>query len=134
MIGRDCFLRKYFISNVCSSCGTDVYEVLQHEVETSKEKILEWKAHILRSVHQDSAKTDRLKQLKPHQAVVIMDWAMKFLPARFRETQTEWYGKKGRSWHISVVITKEDEDFEVKEFCPIGLYYPTEVIMLQIII
>jgi len=37
-----------------------------------------------------------------------MDWAMKYLPSTFRETQRDWFGKKGKSWHVSVAITKEE--------------------------
>ena len=48
---------------------------------------------------------------------------MKFLPASFRETQRDWFGKKGKSWHVTVAVTKSDsEDIEVNidvktEFC-----------------
>ena len=39
---------------------------------------------------------------------------MKFLPASFRETQRDWFGKKGKSWHVTVAVTKSDsEDIEV---------------------
>ena len=39
---------------------------------------------------------------------------MKFLPASFRETQRDWCGKKGKSWHVTVAVTKsEDEEIEV---------------------
>ena len=34
------------------------------------------------------------------------DWAMKFLPQKFRETQAGWFAKRGISWHISVVVRK----------------------------
>ena len=32
--------------------------------------------------------------MTPEQALIIMDWAMKFLPLKYRETQEEWFGKK----------------------------------------
>lgn len=52
--------------------------------------------------------------MKSTQALIIMDWAMKFLPVCFRESQSEWFGKKGRPWHVSAAITKNTEDeFEV---------------------
>jgi len=35
-----------------------------------------------------------------------MDGAMKFLQIRYREKQSDWYGKRGLNWHISRVITK----------------------------
>ena len=30
-----------------------------------------------------------------------MDWAMKFLQLRYREKQSDWYGNRGLSWHVS---------------------------------
>ena len=47
-----------------------------------------------------------------------MDGAMKFIPTSFRETQRDWFGKKGKSWHLSVAITKaEDGTIEVEIIC-----------------
>ena len=63
-----------------------------------------------RTAHQEAAKTNILDEMKPTQVLVIMDWAMKYLPVRFRETQAEWYGKKGRPWHVSAAITKIDKN------------------------
>lgn len=31
---------------------------------------------------------------------------MKFLPRKFRESQSDWFGKRGIPWHISVAIRK----------------------------
>lgn len=33
---------------------------------------------------------------------------MKFLPQRYRESQTDWFGKRGISWHISVVYRRRE--------------------------
>ena len=33
-----------------------------------------------------------------------MDWAMKFLQIRYREKRSEWFGKRGLSWHISSFV------------------------------
>ena len=35
-----------------------------------------------------------------------MDWAMKFLPLRYRERMSEFFGKRGKSWHVSAMITR----------------------------
>ena len=32
------------------------------------------------------------------------NWAMKLLPMKFRETQLQWFAKRGMSWHFSAVI------------------------------
>ena len=37
-------------------------------------------------------------------ALLVMDWAMKFNQLRYREKQSDWYGKSGLSSHISTVI------------------------------
>jgi hypothetical protein len=31
---------------------------------------------------------------------------MKFIPRKYRESQADWFGKRGLSWHISVVMKK----------------------------
>ena len=38
---------------------------------------------------------------------------MKFLPRKFRESQTDWFGKRGISWHITVA-TRHNKDGENK--------------------
>ena len=45
-----------------------------------------------------------------------MDWAMKFLPIGYRETQRDWFEKKGRSWHVSVAVKKGDDGEMELEF------------------
>ena len=68
-----------------------------------------WKAHILRAAHQDTAKSAVIENLANNQVLIIMDWAMKFLPIGYRETQRDWFGKKGNSWHVSVAVKKGDD-------------------------
>ena len=86
----------------------------QHDLEAVIPKLEEWKSHIIRSVHQDAAKTDTVDSLLQTEVLLIMDWAMKFLPTSYRETQRDWFGKKGKPWHITVAITKANsEEIEV---------------------
>ena len=40
-----------------------------------------------------------------------MDWERKFLRLKYREKQSDWFDKRGLSWHISTVITR-DPNFE----------------------
>ena len=72
-------------------------------VESSKLAIDSWQRHILRCVNQDKARIDVLELLDDETILVINDWAMKFIPQKYRESQADWYGKRGISWHISVV-------------------------------
>ncbi|KAL9975846.1 hypothetical protein ACROYT_G013055 [Oculina patagonica] len=81
-------------------------EDLLYDFDRAKSDILLWKAHIVRSINQEEAKQDLLKTADATSAIVIMDCAMKFLQLKYREKQSEWFGKRGLSWHISTVITK----------------------------
>lgn len=89
---------------------------MKYDAEKATERILEWKAHIVRAINQEKAKIDILNNLTAEQVLVVIDWAMKWLPRSYRETQMEWFGKKGISWHVSACITKaekEEAEFQV---------------------
>ncbi|CAB3980177.1 Hypothetical predicted protein [Paramuricea clavata] len=76
-----------------------------------------WKGHQLRSVQQDQARLDVINLLKDEKTVYIVnDWAMKFLPHQYRESQSDWFGKNGISWHISVVFRKSNGQLESQSF------------------
>ena len=71
---------------------------------------------MLGAINQERGKSEILDSLEKHQCLIVMDWAMKWLPKRFRETQSEWFGKKGISWHVSACITHTENtgmEFEV---------------------
>ena len=90
---------------------------LRFLLDDSKDKIGQWKVHILRSVNQEEGKKEVLNKLEPTEALLVEDWAMKFLPLHFREKSTEFYGKRGINWHITVVIRKTPESsLSVKVF------------------
>ena len=92
----------------------DHQEDILYDFVKANQSILDWKAHILRSCNQEKAKQDRLQNLTPSEAIVVMDWAMKFQQMKFREKQSEWFGKRGLSWHISSVIFKDENSKEVE--------------------
>ena len=82
---------------------------MKFQFEQAKQKIHAWKSHILRSINQDQARLDVLQNLGPESALLVLDWAMKFLPRKFREAQSDWFGKRGISWHIAVAMRKNEE-------------------------
>ena len=43
-----------------------------------------------------------------------MNWAMKFLQMKYREKQSDWFAKRGISWHVSTVIFKQDASSDVE--------------------
>ena len=74
--------------------------------QTAQRAIHTWKCHQLRTVQQDKARLDVLDFLDDDTVLIVNDWAMKFLPQMYRESQTDWFGKRGISWHISVVYRR----------------------------
>lgn len=88
--------------------------ILLHELSNSKGKIEIWKSHIIRTVNQDCCRTEMITALKPNQMIIIMDWAMKFLPLLYRQKQSDWFGQKGLNWHVCVCIFRQDSDVKVR--------------------
>ena len=39
--------------------------------------------------------------------LITQDFAMKFLPTQYRETQADFFGKRGISWHLTVCQSKQ---------------------------
>ena len=76
--------------------------------------------HLLRSVAQEEAKQDALSKLDGETCLIIIDWA-KYLPQHYREQMSEFFGKRGRSWHVGAVITKKDLDDKYEVECFIHL-------------
>ncbi|KAL9960337.1 hypothetical protein ACROYT_G033784 [Oculina patagonica] len=105
-------------SPVISLYGEDQKEDLLYDAKQAQDMVLQWKAHILRAENQDQAKQDALRSLPNDSILVLMDWAMKFNQMKYREKRSEWYGKRGMSWHVSCVISKpaEGQDQEIVSY------------------
>lgn len=84
--------------------------------QTAKQAIQNWKGHQLRSVRQDQSRLDALERLDESTILVVNDWAMKFLPQLYRQSQQDWLGKRGISWHISVVFRKSQGKLQSQGF------------------
>ena len=84
----------------------DVKEKMKFVLTQAKKNIEAWKAHIIRSINQDAAHLDILNALDDTSVLIVLDWAMKFIPRKYRESQADWFGKQGISWHVSVAIRK----------------------------
>ncbi|KXJ11458.1 hypothetical protein AC249_AIPGENE89 [Exaiptasia diaphana] len=119
----------------CSSCEelkatlTEIQESIENTQLTEEEHdnlifqhrqavqaIHAWKAHQLRTTQQDNAQSDVLDELDDSSVLITLDWAMKFLPQKYRETQADWFAKRGISWHISVVTRKIKDELSHQAF------------------
>ena len=107
-------IERYLLSEVC--LPEEELGDLLYTFEQSEEAISLWKAHQLRSVRQDQARTYCLNLLDESTVLITQDWAMKFLPTKYRELQSDWFGKRGLSWHVSVVARKVDRKLQSQAF------------------
>ena len=64
-------------------------------------------AHILKGAQQEKAKTLAINQLSRTKGFWLSDWAQRILPIRYREGQKEYFGKKGMSLHIDVLLQQQ---------------------------
>jgi len=103
-------------------------------VGKATQAISEWKAHQLRSVHQDLCRLDILQSLNSSSVLIVQDFAMKFMPSRYREAQSDFFGKRGISWHVSVCHRKVDQRLEAQTFIHIletGLQDSETVVLIM---
>lgn len=91
-------------------CSEEERDDMEYDISQSKKNIQAWKAHLLRAVNQDVARHQFLETLDKESVLLVMDWAMKFLPRKFRESQSDWFGKRGIPWHLAVATRKNDND------------------------
>ena len=85
---------------------------MKYIIQTAKEDIMAWKAHQLRLINQEEAKTNVINQLDDRSVVMVQDWAIKWVPMKYRESQTDWFGKRGLPWHVTVIIRSKDGTME----------------------
>ena len=84
--------------------------------ELANQAIQAWKGHQLRSVRQDQSRLDIRKQLNLKTVLIVNDWATKFLPQSYRESQPDWFGKREISWHIAVVFRRVSGKLQSQAF------------------
>ncbi|CAC5378167.1 unnamed protein product [Mytilus coruscus] len=86
-------------------------EAVMYTVEESILAVKKWKAHIIRSRNQEEARSSIVEDMTHTDVVITSDWAMKFLPRKYREGQVDWFAKRGINWHISVSLLKNQSSF-----------------------
>lgn len=90
---------------------------LLHDFKEGKAHILKWKSHIMRSINQEFGKQILLSdELDSSSTLLVMDWAMKLNQMKYREKQSEWFAKRGMSWHISSAISTNGKEILVTSY------------------
>jgi hypothetical protein len=95
-----------------------VIDNMKFDITAARKNIFKYKQHIVRAKNQDKSRTNVLNALEPEKEVLLhMDFAMKFIPTKFRESQSEWFAKRGISWHIIVAFQQNvEKKFETVTF------------------
>ena len=92
-------------------------EELKFNSEQARRNINAWKAHLLRAVNQDEARINVIERLDENSVFLVQDWVMKFLPRKYRESQSDWFAKRGVPWHITVAVRRRsDQQLESMTF------------------
>jgi len=100
-----------------SNVSRDVLEESVFIEGHAKQNILAWKAHLLRCANQDEATLEVINALDESAVLLVQDWAMTFLPRKFRESQSDWFVKRGMSWHITVATRRaENKELQMMTF------------------
>ena len=60
-------------------------------------------------MNQEDARLDLMGNLNKS-VFLVQDWAMKYLPRKYRESQRDWYGKRGIPWHITVAFRRRQNN------------------------
>ncbi|CAF1474102.1 unnamed protein product [Adineta steineri] len=81
-----------------------ICECLSFRVQQQIGYLQAWKAHLLRTVHQDQARINILDNLDYETVTIHVDWAMKWFPTKYRESKKDHFTKTGLSWHIAFVV------------------------------
>ena len=68
-----------------------------------------WKSHLFRAVIHGFCRQEIIETLGNNAVYIYMDWAMKWLPQKYRQGQSDFFEEHGLSWHISVVVHKSEQ-------------------------
>jgi hypothetical protein len=105
---EDCKLLTDTIDDIRQAVEDDITNTnkdeILHQVDEARTEIYEWQAHILRGCQQEIGKQNIIDNLDDSSIFWIRDFAMKYLPQKFLETQQEWFGKKGKTIHIDCIF------------------------------
>jgi hypothetical protein len=88
-------------------------------MERLENQVMAWRSHVMRGVQQNLAKSHSLTALLTDDddaMVIISDWSMKWLPSLHMEKQSDWFGKRGISLHVDVVLTKPKNTTSIEAF------------------
>lgn len=92
------------------NCSAEERNEIEYEISQSIQNIEAWKAHLLHAINQDAARHEILENHDTRALLVVIDCTVKFLTKKFRESQSERFGKRGIPWHGSIALGRNTND------------------------
>ena len=86
--------------------------VINKRITDSQNAIYLYQIHLIKVFTQENEWQRLMDKCDPEVVFYEGDWAMKFLPMRHREKQSDWFGKNGISYHIGVFTRIVPNSFE----------------------
>ena len=81
----------------------------EFDMKEAQKSIDTWKAHILTVINQEKQKTEIFNSLDTETAFIIVNFTMKFLSRRYRESMAKWFGKADHGMHVLCCIFKNED-------------------------
>ena len=67
----------------------------KYEYEEAKKVIVELKAHQMRAAYSSKVRAAIVTTLTEERCLITMDFAQKWLPRKWSETQADYFGRRG---------------------------------------
>lgn len=78
------------------------------KIDDNKTKIFDLKGHLIRAAYSEQQRINIIENLQDFDCIITCDYAMKFLPTKAYETQKDWFGRSGLSWHFTHILSKKN--------------------------
>lgn len=68
-----------------------------NELEVCFQNLIDYRAHLMHKKSEQLFDDEFYKTISDDEAIIICDWKMKILASKYRESQAEWFSKRGSS-------------------------------------
>uniref|UniRef100_A0AC34FM14 C2H2-type domain-containing protein n=1 Tax=Panagrolaimus sp. ES5 TaxID=591445 RepID=A0AC34FM14_9BILA len=87
--------------------------------EAAIQSIKKLQQHFLRSIHSGNYRKDIIASLDANTALLTADWAQKYLIDYYKQTQSDYFARRGMAWHVSHCFTRVDGELAEHTFIDI---------------
>lgn len=89
----------------------DMIEEFRERIDLHSTHLNFYIGHVIRTHHSSAVKANVPASLALNQVAITADYKMKYLQTVYRESQQEWFGKAGMTWHGVWATVKRQDKF-----------------------